>query len=914
MGRYNADVRASQAAFERAMGRQETAIKRFESQVRTSSGAIGSQLRSLAGTFAAAFSVQQVAAMADSYTRFENALKVAGLEGARLAETQQRLFDIAQAGGTPLELLGRLYGGLASLQKDLNTTSADSIALSEAVSNSIRIQGTSAAAAAGGILGLNQALGQARVQTDEYNQILDGLRPLLQAAVDGSDKYRGRLNLLKTAIEEGEVSGRDLFVLLQGGYARLEEQSSKATLTISQAFTTLENALSSYIGKLDDSVGGTDKLVAALQWLSQNLDTVAEGLSVIAVIAFGRFAAGALVGGRALQTVSAYAAIATTSLAGTALAARAAGAALLTAFGGPVGLAIAALTLGIGYLATRATDAERAAAAQARGQEEGRKATEALREATDKLSTSTGKARDAALANAKAKREEALQSLAVAKAAIVEARAKLAAAKATFQAEKAAATAAPAPGQMGVGQGFSPSVGAAGANLRTAIDETGAAVAKFNQIKADIDAAAAAIASGPPAIGSTEDKKKKKGKGRTGPTPEEIAARQAEEIARLGQEELRAKIELTSDVEKRGELERELLRSEYKQRVDDINANKDLSDKQKAAQIAILDRLYGRAEAEGQGEEFTVKANNSLYAQLQLREQRREELKRELDRVLQGISAEDAMLALQGELATTLEERREVELRRVELAYQAERAQIQEEISLAELAKDTERLAAARKRMADLEERKPLEVEAARRRNEGPLARYRRGLDDPRTAVEEAVVQKLDAVTDGITDGIADFIGTDDPFIKSLIKILIEQVLIKPITEALSNIPGGGGIGGLFGGIISAVGGLFRATGGPVQKGQFYTVNEGASPGRVEGFVPNTGGKIIPLGQMDLLRAAPASQGVGGTIRLELSEDIDARVVRIAGPVAVEVVKASEPGLTGRAVAETRRQFSRPRP
>lgn len=930
MARYNADVRAATKNFEQSIGRQERQIKRLEQQVRASSGAIGSQLRGLAGTFAAAFSVQQISSLIDSYTRVQNALRVAGLEGEQLAGVQKELLDLSSRYGVSLESLARLFGNASQSGKELGATQSQILGLTEATSQALLITGTNAQQAGGAILGLSQALASGTVRAEEFNQINEGgLRPLLQAAAN-AERFGGSVAKLRAAVLDGKVSSQEFFRAILDGSASLEGQASKATLTLSGAFEALQSRLSVYVGEAGQANGATAALSQGILALANNLDTIANVIAVLATVGFGRFVGGALAGGRALQTVSAYASVATTSLAGTALAARAAGTALLAALGGPIGVA-AILATGLIYLATQVESvedkADRLTASADKAEQEADDLAAKLEEAgikADGLGEAAQGATSGVDALAKSMQDAEKRAAALEKQAgiTIVRLAQLDIAQAQSDRQKAqdaigVSRERSLRAQARFSFGPDPAEQRNQAEQQRVIDQSNRIeAAARRRIALALKAADAGLLGDVPGKPSTPDpdKKKKKPKGRTGPTAEEIAARQAEEIARLGQEELRAKIELTSDVEKRGELERELLRSEYKQRVDDINANKDLSDKQKAAQIAILDRLYGRERAEGEGEEITIAANNSLYAQLQRREEQREALKRQLDRVLQGISAEDALLALQGELATTLDQRREVELRRVELAYQAERAQIQEEISLAELAKDTERLAAARKRMADLEERKPLEVEAARRRNEGPLARYRRGLDDPKTAVEEAVVQKLDAVTDGITDGIADFIGTDDPFIKSLIKILIEQVLIKPITEALSNVPGGGGIGGIFGGIASAIGGLFRATGGPVQKGQFYTVNEGASSGRVEGFVPNTGGKIIPLGQMDLLRSAPAvSQPAIIQIVADEGAAFVPRVQAISGEVTVQTIRAAQPALTNAAVAETRRQFSRPR-
>lgn len=76
--------------------------------------------------------------------------------------------------------------------------------------------------------------------------------------------------------------------------------------------------------------------------------------------------------------------------------------------------------------------------------------------------------------------------------------------------------------------------------------------------------------------------------------------------------------------------------------------------------------------------------------------------------------------------------------------------------------------------------------------------------------------------------------------------------LLTSLGSAATSMFGGGGGGGVNGsGVLmdSPFAGA-RASGGPVEAGRLYQINEGASGGRVEGFMPSTGGKVIPLGSM----------------------------------------------------------------
>ncbi len=222
------------------------------------------------------------------------------------------------------------------------------------------------------------------------------------------------------------------------------------------------------------------------------------------------------------------------------------------------------------------------------------------------------------------------------------------------------------------------------------------------------------------------------------------------------------------------------------------------------------------------------------------------------------------------ELSGSLEDRAEAERLRInaDLSAEKERIRQREGISEAEkaqlilqnevnAAKKREVVAAGlsaalAERTADAADAARDAAEDARREREaakGPLARYSDSLDNPREAVEAAVVRKLQDVNDGIADAIGKAIGTKDPFIRELLSILLEQILFRPLADILSQAGGAGGGGG-FGGLLASIGSIFgggRAIGGPVSAGKSYLVGErGPEILRMGG----QGGFIVPNHQI----------------------------------------------------------------
>ncbi len=867
LDRYEANVRRAEQKFDSATRNISNDAKRMEREISRNADAVGARFRALAGTFAAAFSAQQVKELADGYTRFTNQLQVAGLEGERLADVQGRLFESAQRYGVQLESLGTLYSRGAQVSKELGASNAELLQFTNGVAAALKIQGTSATEAQGALLQLSQALGSGTVRAEEFNSINEGALPILKAVASNLDAAGGSVARLKTLVNEGQVSSEAFFRAFLAGSAELEAQAAKASLTIGNSFTVLNNALGVYIGQADDSLSATERLSSAIIALSENLDTVAAALGVIGAILLGRFAAGMVAGAAstglastALFALQARAVGAATTMEALALTSATAGRAMLAAFGGPVGIAVTALTLGIYYLATRTDEATQASEDFQQQLEYARTAAEKARDATDSLATATGRAREQSLANAKALREETVQLLANAKAATEAARAKLQ----TVIAENRERVQQSTRSVAGAGAGYDPTLGEI-RRARRREAEARANIMAAEQTKAEYEkqiyALDQAIAAAPNVrdvaapSGGAGGKPKRTPQGPKPTDPEEIARRFEDDLAR-GEIELRqALADAVGTAEARREVERERIRVEQEATARSIRADEDLSEAQKSRLLALNDQIAAaRAAAiEAEAEREAIAAAVML---------RQEDLRNQQD-----------VLRLQSDLADTSKRRREIELRLLDLQYEEERIRLQAIADNKQLA-EAER-EAARRRLASLDEQYGLDRERTERNTESPFERYRRRLNRSQEQIQEDaetwMVEELEGIQDRLHKAITSKLGIDDPILGGIIDLFIEQVIMKPLADAFANAASGTG-GGFFGALISGIGSVFsggRASGGHVSAGRMYRVNEQG----IEGFQPSGSGKIIPLGRM---------RGAGGggvniyqTVKVDASNSVN---------------------------------------
>ncbi|ATC26500.1 tape measure protein [Caulobacter vibrioides] len=280
------------------------ASKRMEGQLGASSGKIRSALLATAAPIGAGlvagFSANKIKDYADGYTRYTNQLKVAGLEGQNLTTVQDRLFATAQKYGAPLEQLGTLYGRTAAAQKELGASNEDLLRFTNGTAAALKVQGGSAEEARGALLQLTQGLGSTIFRAEEFNSVLEGARPIIQAVARGSDRWGGSISKLRADIIAGNVSNKEFFRAGLIGFQQTEQVAEKATLTIGASLQIINNALGKYIGESDASLSATARLSAGIQGVANNLDVIVPALGVIGA-AYGVRVTGGLIKANAAQ-------------------------------------------------------------------------------------------------------------------------------------------------------------------------------------------------------------------------------------------------------------------------------------------------------------------------------------------------------------------------------------------------------------------------------------------------------------------------------------------------------------------------------------------------------------------------------------------------------------------------------------
>lgn len=364
-----------------ALGRLDADLERTAKQANSQMGLFA---KHVVGPLAAALSVKEIIGYAESWKEAGNQLRVAGVAGDRQAEVMERLYQLAQKNAAPLNATVELFSRATQAADNLGASERQILAATDAVGLSLKVAGKGAGEAGGALLQLSQLLSGNKVQAQEYNSLIDGMYPLLQAVASGSDRWGGSVGKLSADVKDATVTTREFFQALLKGLPALQTRASAAVGTLDQAFTKINNALTRYIGQTDSSLGATQRLVSGLNAFADDFDNIADtALKLAAVVSgalVGRALGGlaikipiAIVAFRALSLAAAASSGAATFLAtrfasaGLAIAGAAAASSLfrtaaLAYAAGPIGLAIGATVTALiafsDHTTSAATDAQ----------------------------------------------------------------------------------------------------------------------------------------------------------------------------------------------------------------------------------------------------------------------------------------------------------------------------------------------------------------------------------------------------------------------------------------------------------------------------------------------------------------------------------------------------------------------------
>ncbi|EOW2681347.1 phage tail tape measure protein [Enterobacter hormaechei] len=263
----------------------QRALAEVTSQINTAkASALG-----MAGAFAGAFATGHLISLADEWSSVNARLKQASQSSDDFTESQRALMDISQRTGTAFSDNASLFARSAASMREYGYSSEEVLKVTEAISTGLKLSGASTAEASSVITQFSQALAQGVLRGEEFNSVNENGDRVIRALAAGMGVARKDL---KAMADQGLLTADKVVPALISQLGTMRGEFEAMPQTVSAATTKVENAFMAWVGGANEATGATSTLVAVLNTVSDNIDTVATAAGALAAIGGARYLGG----------------------------------------------------------------------------------------------------------------------------------------------------------------------------------------------------------------------------------------------------------------------------------------------------------------------------------------------------------------------------------------------------------------------------------------------------------------------------------------------------------------------------------------------------------------------------------------------------------------------------------------------
>ena len=258
------------------------------------SGEAVNRLKGILAGLSAALVIREVFAYGQSWVRVNNSLRSALTATQSLSIAQKDVIAISRSARAPLEQVASLYAGISAASNELGVSQQEIATFTQLAAKAIAVQGSSAGEATGALLQLRQAIGGSVIQAQEFNSLIDGARPLLEAVANGSDRFAGSVNTLREEVRSGTVTSKEFFEAALKGSDIIEQRFAKTTTTAAQSLTVFRN-------RLTEAIGASTIMQSVSAGFSDTMLTLSDNLEIVGTAAL--VTSGAVIAGFIAPTI-----------------------------------------------------------------------------------------------------------------------------------------------------------------------------------------------------------------------------------------------------------------------------------------------------------------------------------------------------------------------------------------------------------------------------------------------------------------------------------------------------------------------------------------------------------------------------------------------------------------------------------
>lgn len=274
-------LRLNSAQFQKDIGKVDKRMKRLSGSMRRSANMFNSQLGQLGATFATGFGLAELTNAADTMVNLRNKMNATFETSQEVAQGMLDIKRIARESRADLDAVGTLYQRISVSTQNMGATQEEVAAVTQVVSNSFLMSGTTASEAANSARQFAQGLASGTLRGDEFRSVSENNVVLTKMLAEGLNLTVGELRLFA---QEGGLTAEKILPILTGQLEFTNDAILDMRLNVSQARTLFKNSFTEMVDRVNSVFKVTDKTALVIKALSDNIHILTLAVSGFAVI------------------------------------------------------------------------------------------------------------------------------------------------------------------------------------------------------------------------------------------------------------------------------------------------------------------------------------------------------------------------------------------------------------------------------------------------------------------------------------------------------------------------------------------------------------------------------------------------------------------------------------------------------
>ena len=261
-------LRLNSAQFQKDIGKVDRRMKKLSGSMRRSANMFNSQLGALGATFATGFGLGELKNAADTMVNLRNKMNATFETSQEVAQGMLDIKRVARESRSDLDSVGMLYQRIAVSTKNMGASQEEVAAITQVVSNSFLLSGTTASEA-GALRG------------DEFRSVSENNVVLTRMLADGLNKTVGELREFSHA---GGLTAEVMLPILMNNLGKTTDQVTSMRLNIGQATILFKNNFTEMVDRVNSVFLVTDKTAVVINKLSENMHILTLGAAAFVAI------------------------------------------------------------------------------------------------------------------------------------------------------------------------------------------------------------------------------------------------------------------------------------------------------------------------------------------------------------------------------------------------------------------------------------------------------------------------------------------------------------------------------------------------------------------------------------------------------------------------------------------------------